>query len=75
MTYRGRNVKVQYGAVGVVQVTLQTFHHSVNGHMRAMNGNSYGRCAFTVLLQIFSHSCNEQGLPHPCSSGRYKSDT
>ena len=67
---------MQYGTVGVVLVALQTFHYSVIGYIRAMNGDSYDHCALHFLFpQLFSHSSNEKGLPHSCSSGRHNSDT
>jgi len=69
-THTGGNVKVEDDGSNILHVVIEELHHCVHGNHRAMDGNSHVYSASgRVLSQSISHSCNEEGLPHPRPGG------
>ena len=64
------------GGSNLLHMVLEELHHCIHGNHRAMDGNShmYSVSGF-ALSESISHSCNEEGFPHPRPGGSHHSDT
>ena len=69
-THTGGNVKMEDGGSNILHVVLEELHHCIRGNHWAMDGNYHmHRASRLRLSQSISHSCNEEGLPHPRPGG------